>query len=148
MLAAAALMACAAPKPRPADSAPNETKTPPVVELPVTSPTPFGLTGNQAFDRAGLDSVEREIRKLVRAEPCSDVSDCRSAPIGVRACGGPRDYIVFCATTTDTVALYRMLDELERLERAYNQRYGVSSTCEFRVAPNLALVGPSCRGVR
>lgn len=148
MLVAAAVVACAPPKVPPADNVPNETKAPPVVELPVTTPTPFGLTGNQAFDRAGLDSVEREIRKLVRAEPCRDVADCRTAPIGVRACGGPRDYIVVCATTTDTVALFRMLDDLERLERAFNQRYGVSSTCEFRVAPGLALVGPSCRGVR
>lgn len=95
-------------------------------------------------DTASLAQLEREARALVRTTGCVGGSSCRTAPLGWRACGGPRDYVVYCAASTDTVAMLRKLEELERAEREYNQRTGMVSTCEMRLPPNVGLQGGSC----
>ena len=92
-----------------------------------------------------LQRLEREARALARVDGCTSGGECRAAPVGDRACGGPRTYIVYCARTTDSVALYRKLDELAEAERAYNQQQGVASTCEFRMPPRLVAGLGSCR---
>jgi hypothetical protein len=92
-----------------------------------------------------VQRLEREARALVRAEGCQTGGECRAAPVGDRPCGGPRTYLVYCARTTDSVALYRKLDELARAERAYNQEQGLMSTCEFRTPPAVTAEAGSCR---
>ena len=69
--------------------------------------------------------------------PTSATFTCRPAPVGWRACGGPRSYVVYCRASTDTVALLRKLDELKRAEMEYNDREGVVSTCEMRTPPGV-----------
>lgn len=133
-------VACAAPASRAPDSVPAESAR--TGAPPVRGPGP---TGDQAWDRAVIDQLERDARRLANAEGCRDAGSCRVAPYGVKACGGPRGYLVYCVVGTDSVALARKLDELARLERAYNQRYGIASTCDIQVEPNLALVGQTCR---
>lgn len=115
-----------------------------------TPPEPSGagaLTGDQQQDWAAIERVEDEARALAVAAGCSTADDCRAAPVGNRACGGPRYYLVYCASTTDSAALSTALDEIVRAEDAYNQRYEVVSTCEFRMPPEIAFSGGECRPV-
>ena len=137
-LVAMTAAACASPAPKPADSAPVEA--PPVALPPVR-----GTTGDQEWDKAVVAQLERDARRLATTSGCEDAGGCRIAPVGVKACGGPRDYVAYCVTATDTAALFRKLDELARAERDYNARYGIMSTCDFREAPPVALVGQTCR---
>ena len=118
-------VACASPAPRGADS---------------SAPASRGA----ADDTARLAQLEREARAVIRTTGCDAGTSCRTAPVGWRACGGPRDYVVYCAASTDTVALRRKLEELERAEKAYNERAGMVSTCEMRLPPNVGLQGGSC----
>ena len=123
--AGAVALACNAPRP----------STPPVQDTPPSNET--------APER--LQRLEREARALARADGCPSGGDCRAAAVGDRPCGGPRTYIVYCARTTDSVALYSKLQELARAERAYNQQQGLFSTCEFRTPPEVVASGGSCR---
>jgi hypothetical protein len=95
--------------------------------------------------RPRLARLEQEARALAKLDGCTTAGDCRTAPMGWRGCGGPRTYLVYCAATTDTVALFRKLKELEQAERAYNASSGMMSTCEFRMPPAVRLDGRSCR---
>jgi hypothetical protein len=99
-------------------------------------------------DSARVARLEREARAVASTEGCSASDQCRSAPVGDRPCGGPRDYIVYCARTTDTAALSRKLAELVAAERELNRKTGAMSTCEFRLPPQIALVNGSCRVAR
>jgi hypothetical protein len=117
----------------------------PAAEPPAPQPPPAAGAARGAGDTATIARLEREARAIARTRGCSSASACRSAPVGVKACGGPRTYIVYCATSTDTVALMRKLQELERAEKAYNEKSGMMSTCEFRIAPTTALVGGYCK---
>ena len=125
MLCLAAGVACASPAQRGADS------------------TTASRQGAED-DTARIARLEREARAIVRTTGCDSAWSCRTAPVGMRACGGPREYVVYCAATTDTVALLRKLGELERVEMRHNERTGAVSTCEMRLPPTVGLQGGSC----
>ena len=122
----------------------------PRAEPTLVQPMPVAPAASApAFDtatgeRATIARLEREARAIARATGCASARACRSAGVGVKACGGPRTYLTYCAATTDTVSLARKLRELERVERAYNERSGMMSTCEMRLAPVTTLVGGTC----
>ena len=123
------LVACAAPPQRAADSA-------------------MQRSDDAANDTARLARLEREARAIAKTEGCTSASACRTAPVGWRGCGGPRTYIVYCAATTDSVALFRKLDELKAAETAYNERSGMLSTCEMRLPPAVTVQAGRCMASR
>jgi hypothetical protein len=96
-------------------------------------------------DSTRVARLEREARALAKATGCGSAEQCRAAPVGERPCGGPRDYVVYCARSTDTSALNRKLAELRQAEMDLNRKTGAMSTCEFRMPPETTLVGGSCR---
>jgi hypothetical protein len=96
-------------------------------------------------DLAAVRRLEAEARALARTDGCASAAQCAVAPVGDRPCGGPRTYVAYCRLTTDSAALFRKLDELARRERAYNEKAGLASTCEFRQPPVPALEGGRCR---
>lgn len=102
------------------------------------------FTGDQKADWGQIVALEDQAKALVKAGGCNSAAQCRTAPVGSRACGGPRYYIVYCAQSTDSAALFRKLDAVAAAERDYNSRYQLGSTCEFRMPPNVALVAGSC----
>jgi hypothetical protein len=124
MLAVAA--ACAAPQQRAEESANARGKAP-------------------VDDRVRLAQLERDVNTLVKTNGCATVGACRTAPMGWRGCGGPRAYVVYCAATTDTMALFAKLEELKQAEMAYNQKSGMMSTCEMRLAPTVSLQAGRCK---
>lgn len=103
------------------------------------------FTGDQKADWGQIIALENQAKALVKAEGCSSTGQCSVAPVGNRACGGPRYYLVYCAQTTDSAALFRKLDAVAAAEREYNTRYKLMSTCEFRMPPTIALSGGSCQ---
>ena len=103
------------------------------------------FTGDQTADWAQIVALENEAKALVQTNGCSSAWDCRTAPVGSRACGGPRYYLIYCSRTTDSVALFRKLDAVAAAEREFNARYQIVSTCEFRLPPKVALSGTSCQ---
>jgi len=139
-----ALIACATRVPR-SDSASAVASGGDVARVDSGAGAPaVPLPADSDAARASLDSLERTARALAHAEGCTGAGECRTAPLGAKACGGPRDYVVYCARTTDTVALFRTLAALERAERAYNAAQHVMSTCEMRLPPVPTLVGGRC----
>ena len=146
LLVASALLAAVACRVEPvtADGGP-EGDAPGDGTQPPASQTPVALTGDQAADRAQLARLEEEAKRLARTDGCRTAGDCAAAPVGAKACGGPRYYLPYCRLSTDSAALYRKLGEIERFERAFNERYDVASTCEFVVPPDLQVVAGACR---
>jgi hypothetical protein len=103
------------------------------------------FTGDQNADWAQIVALENEAKALVKADGCSSAGQCRTAPVGNRACGGPRYYLVYCPLTTDSAALFRRLDAVKAAENEFNAHYKVVSTCEFRMPPTIGLTGGSCQ---
>lgn len=106
---------------------------------------PGAQPGSQEADWAAIVRLEDQAKAIAKTSGCSNVSQCRTAPVGNRACGGPRYYIAYCSASTDSAALFRKLDEVAAAENAYNRKYQLASTCEFRMPAPLALAGGECR---
>jgi hypothetical protein len=103
------------------------------------------FSGDRNADWAQIVALENQAKALVQTDGCSSGWDCRAAPVGSRACGGPRYYLIYCARTTDSVALFRKLAAVAAAEREFNAKYQLVSTCEFRTPPKLGLSGTSCQ---
>ena len=120
---------------------------------PPASTTPTNGAGDQQTppppaenaDWARILELESEAKALVKTTGCTSGDQCRTAPVGSRACGGPRYYLVYCSRSTDSAALFRKLAEIESAERAYNVKYQIGSTCEFRMPPTVGLTAGSCQ---
>ena len=117
-----------------------------------TAGTPSGpggdkivFTGDQKADWTQIVALENEAKAIVKTDGCSSTGDCRTAPVGSRACGGPRYYLVYCSKTTDSAALLKKLDAIAVAEKEFNAKYQIVSTCEFRMPPKVALSGGSCQ---
>lgn len=164
-LVAFALAGCVQRTPEPVDSGTTTVPPPnsgvPLPESIVQAPDPVGgsmpgapggagsaIPGSASAGASGgttaeIARLEREARALARIDGCTR-GQCRTAPVGHRACGGPRTYIPYCARTTDSVALFRKLDALARAEQAYQAREGMMSTCEFMTAPAVRAEAGRC----
>lgn len=141
-VAAALLVSACTPKPASnvaADSGGGSSAS--AVPLPAAPREP---AGDVARDTGAVARLEREARALARTEGCAAAGQCRVAPVGHRACGGPRDYVAYCPATTDSAALFRKLDELARAEEAEQSRTGMVSTCEFRTPPAVTASAGRC----
>ena len=103
-----------------------------------------GLTPSQQTDWNAIEQLEAQAKALAVIDGCPSSSDCRSAPVGSRACGGPRYYIPYCAKTTDSVALFKKLADVSAAEQAYNKKYNLASTCEFRMPPVVESSAGAC----
>jgi hypothetical protein len=133
---AAALAACAPQPPAGGSSADSASRV-----------APGGGTAAAAeTDSARFARLEGEARALAKTEGCASDAQCKAAPVGHRACGGPRTYVAYCALTTDSAALFAKLDELARAEEEYQRRNGIASTCEMRLPPAVSLSGGRCVG--
>jgi hypothetical protein len=91
-----------------------------------------------------IEAIEAEAKTIAKASGCASADMCRAAPVGSRACGGPRYYIPYCSVTTDSAALFNKLEEVAKAEQAYNRKYNLASTCEMRLPPPLESAGGSC----
>ncbi|MCR4340299.1 MAG: hypothetical protein NUW01_10490 [Gemmatimonadaceae bacterium] len=110
-----------------------------------TPPPSTAQPGTQEADWAAILRLEDQAKAIAKVAGCGTVSQCRTAPVGNRACGGPRYYIAYCSATTDSAALFRKLGEVAAAENAYNRKYQIVSTCEFRMPGPITLSGGECR---
>ena len=101
-------------------------------------------SGTQESDWKAIEAMESDAKSLAHAAGCNVSETCRAAPVGSRACGGPRYYIAYCSVTTDSAALFKKLSEISKAEQDYNRKYGIASTCEFRMPPAVESTGGSC----
>jgi len=114
-------------------------------DLSASEPGVMPPETQQERDWAEIEQLEDEAKAMAHAGGCASPAGCRIAPVGNRACGGPRYYLVYCAVATDSVALHRTLDEVARAETEYNQEYDISSTCELLLPPEILVTDRECR---
>ena len=99
---------------------------------------------SRAASETRIRELEQQARALAKSDGCDQVNQCASAPVGVKGCGGPRSYLIYCKATTDEAALLRTLEELKRVEAEYNREHNVASDCMMIMPPEMRLEGRAC----
>lgn len=117
---------------------------PPPAQTSPPAQTGDRLTPEQQTEWNAIEALEAESKAIAKIEGCVASSACRTAPVGSRACGGPRYYMPWCSATTDSAALYAKLAKVAEAEQAFNKKYSLASTCEMRLAPEVVSSGGTC----
>ena len=95
-------------------------------------------------DRTQLAEMRREIDALVGDAAGASIADCRYAGVGSKPCGGPWEFIIYSASSTDSTALAEKLTAYNAFEAEMNDRYGYASDCEVPNTPVLAYRDGRC----
>ncbi|KFE72162.1 hypothetical protein [Hyalangium minutum] len=91
------------------------------------------------------EKLASEAKALAKPDGCAQVEECEVAGFGHKACGGPREFIAYCAKTTDVKALQSKLAELEKAEQAWQKATGEMSNCGLQRRPPPRFVDGQCR---
>lgn len=75
-----------------------------------------------------LSTLEFEIENLASSSECGDEFECRAIAYGSKACGGPREYLVY-STSIDTLLLQNLVEEFNSIENDYNLECDGTSDC-------------------
>ena len=97
-----------------------------------------------AAPASGQDTLSR-IRALIGTPACSDNSQCRTLPVGARACGGPETYLAYSAAGGQDAALRALAERYQKERQAQNAASGMISTCVFMPDPGAVCTAGTCQ---
>ena len=95
-------------------------------------------------DRAQLAEMRREIDALVGDAAGASIEDCRYSGLGSKPCGGPWEFVIYSASSTDSTALAEKLTAYNAFEAEMNELYEYASDCSLPNAPVLAYRDGRC----
>ena len=89
-----------------------------------------------------LDEAQllQRITAAIGAAACQQQADCRTLPVGAKACGGPARWVAWSAAQSDGAQLQAWAAELDARQRQRQAAEGLMSTCSIVPDP-----GAICR---
>ncbi len=89
---------------------------------------------------SSIEMLRQDVLSIVGEPLCQATAECRAAPMGVKPCGGPRSYIIYSTSSTDSVDLEAAVARFDSLDSQRNRELGLMSDCQFIPQPT-----PMCR---
>ena len=111
---------------------------------PAPAPTPPDSPSLAAVDTSDLAGLRAEVRTLIGDAACTDRSQCRLIGFGAKPCGGPRQYLVYSITYTDSVALTSAIARFNARDAELNRQLHRISDCSLVARPSLVVVDGRC----
>jgi hypothetical protein len=108
------------------------------------SPAARAMPPDDSLSDSSLAAARLAIQSLVAEPACSAVTECRALPFGAKPCGGPRQYLIFSTTVTDSVRLASVLARYHELDARQNEELGMISDCAVVSRPPLACASDRC----
>lgn len=88
---------------------------------------------SQKYDQAQIDKLKASIESEAKGENCTNASDWTFAPMGVKSCGGPQQYIAY-PKKIETSILPRINEYTDKV-RVFNEKYNITSDCMMIMPP-------------
>ena len=85
-----------------------------------------------------------QIKTEIGDARCTSDAQCRTPPIGEKACGGPEYWLAWSTTSGRASQLQRWAEELAALQRQRNERSGIQSTCQYNADPGAMCQAQRC----
>ena len=89
---------------------------------------------------AASSALPAQMRALIGAASCTDSLQCKTVPLGARACGGPEAYLAYSTAVTPSAPLEALAERHAQEQRTAQAKSGMMSTCQFIPDP-----GAQCR---
>jgi hypothetical protein len=94
-----------------------------------------------------LAALKKEARALSKPAGCTQVAQCKVMPMGSKPCGGPTEFLVYCAASTDEKALELKAKQASDAERAKNAADQMMGICTALTPPKVKLENGQCAAV-
>ncbi|MDT9000910.1 hypothetical protein RQP53_16660 [Paucibacter sp. APW11] len=75
---------------------------------------------------------------------CESDSQCRSAAVGDKPCGGPERYLAWSTLRSNETRLNQLLAEHRALRHAENLKSEMMSNCQFNADPGARCIAQRC----
>jgi len=100
----------------------------------VAQTTPPPASGASAPARDS-ETLHQRIREGVADAACTSNAQCRTLPIGHKACGGPEGYLVWSSAGTSEGVLRGLVDQYNQARKRDVQQSGRVSDCSMLADP-------------
>ena len=98
-------------------------------------------------DSVTADALRQSIAQQVGTPSCSSSAVCRALPLGSKPCGGPRQYLVYSLSVTDSARLAADAARYNQAEAERNRERGLMSDCSMLIEPRVSCVSGRCAAV-
>ncbi|NHZ99509.1 hypothetical protein [Massilia sp. CCM 8734] len=96
-----------------------------------------------ASDAAG-GSLGARITAEIGDAACDNASQCRTLPVGSKACGGPAGFLPWSVKRSNGDLLARLAAEQAAAEKKVNEKSGMMSTCSVEQDPGATCSAGKC----
>lgn len=100
-----------------------------------------GKTGK--LDSSGLLAA---IGAEIGDAACDNTAQCRTLPVGAKACGGPEAYLAWSSKRSNEKTLRAMAEAQQAASRADNKRSGMASNCAIVTDAGASCLPPAAGG--
>ena len=100
-----------------------------------------------SLSKPDVAALKNEARALAKPAGCTQVTQCTVMPLGSKPCGGPAEFLVYCAGSTDEKALQSKAQQATDAEKAANAANQMMGICTALSAPVVKLEKGSCAAV-
>ncbi|AKJ29779.1 hypothetical protein [Caldimonas brevitalea] len=95
-------------------------------------------------DLRSAQALRQEIETAVGDAACTSDAQCRTLPMGAKACGGPERYLPWSTARSDGARLTALSRELETARRAQQRESGMVSNCSMVTDPGARCAEGRC----
>lgn len=99
----------------------------------------------EAVATANSADVLTDIRQAIGEAACSTSAQCRTLPVGAKACGGPQEYLAWSTSRGDQKALEALAERSKALRQEEIKRSGEMSICMHIPDPGASCVAGTCQ---
>ena len=106
-----------------------------------------GVNGGACADEkadAEIARLRNDITALIGSAICSNLVNCRIAALGLDACGGPKEYLVYSWRSTDKAALEIKIAEYNLAQEDPQKKDKGAGACAALPEPVAACVNSRC----
>ena len=121
--------------PLPPAAAPPASTSPSRSPAPAPAPAPGG--------QAHL-ALWKKIQDEIGTAECDNASQCRTMPVGHKACGGPEGYVAYSTKSGNSARLLALGEQYAAARKAENERSGILSNCMVERDPGATCVANRC----
>lgn len=89
--------------------------------------------------------LAQELRTLIGPAACTEHAQCRTVPIGAKACGGPSGYLAWSSEGTDAEAVEALAKRQSEAQRREVEASGMRSNCAVVSNPGAQCVAKRCQ---
>lgn len=126
------------------DPAPALADSPAPVVSAMPAPAPVSAAAPVTASAPAGANLLQQIKTEIGTAACDSNQQCRTLPVGQRACGGPETYLAYSTKVSDAAKLQRMASEHSAAAKEQNTRSGMISTCQMIMDPGATCSAGNC----